>query len=587
VLWAADGDRLTPIPAWALRSRRVATIRIWLSRWLPLALAAMEWAAAGLLTAALLPTCAAVALACARYLRHEDASPELFWILAISFAINVVGIRWDWNTIEVTPLWVYWALVPAFSHGWAHLYPPLHFAVLALVTAPAWLLMWLGRVGVNEGRAPLLFVNRAVSLVMAAGIVCAVYVSCRMVFGRRAALFAAALFALVAPFVFYAKLANVDVPYVFWASISLVFYLRILSPQRIHGPAREARPRDYAWFAATAMFAICTKDQAYGLYVLTPFVIVWEEWRRQPRERRSVTTAIFNRRIGVAILVGVAAFLICDNVIFNYRGFITHVQMITGAGSQAYQAFDATLAGRWDLFKLTVDLSQQAMGWPFFVASVSGAALALLNPIYRRAAIWLLVPIVSYYFTFIDVVLYNYDRFMLLECVILALFGGFALAQLTAAGAAFRWRAAVAGAAFAYTLIYSATVDVLMVRDSRYDVEHWFAARLGPDDTMGIDILEDYLPRVPQTVSTPTVAELQALQPSFAMLNVDYMRGVPRDTLRGTDRTTRTERARISPRVSHQDALAVAVASRCAPRSDGAAPRRACVHDAQERQSHN
>ena len=45
--------------------------------------------------------------------------------------------------------------------------------------------------------------------------------------------------------------------------------------------------RDFVGFAACGMLAICTKDQAYGLYLLTPFAIVERIWRRQSRGGRA------------------------------------------------------------------------------------------------------------------------------------------------------------------------------------------------------------------------------------------------------------------------------------------------------------
>ncbi len=47
-------------------------------------------------------------------------------------------------------------------------------------------------------------------------------------------------------------------------------------------------------------------------------------------------------------------------------------------------------------------------------------------------AIWLLVPIASYYLGFINVILYNYDRFVLPMCFVLAIFGGLACDRLLA-----------------------------------------------------------------------------------------------------------------------------------------------------------
>ena len=62
----------------------------------------------------------------------------------------------------------------------------------------------------------------------------------------------------------------------------MVFYLQLLETGRL---------RDYMLFAAAATLSVCTKDQAYGLYLLLPLVIVEQIWhtnRAAPRPWRAV-----------------------------------------------------------------------------------------------------------------------------------------------------------------------------------------------------------------------------------------------------------------------------------------------------------
>ena len=72
----------------------------------------------------------------------------------------------------------------------------------------------------------LTLISRLVSIAAGAGTLLAIYACGARTFGKRAGIFAAAMFALVTPFVYYAKTANLDVPYLFWFALSLVFYLR-------------------------------------------------------------------------------------------------------------------------------------------------------------------------------------------------------------------------------------------------------------------------------------------------------------------------------------------------------------------------
>ena len=123
-------------------------------------------------------------------------------------------------------MYVFEALSRHFSHGWSDAYPPVHFYLLGMAASPLLLLNALDRI-TFDGAAYTLFVviARLVSIVMAAGIVAAACVCGTRAFGRRAGLIAAALVAVTTPFVYNAKTANVDVPYLFWLAMSMVCYL--------------------------------------------------------------------------------------------------------------------------------------------------------------------------------------------------------------------------------------------------------------------------------------------------------------------------------------------------------------------------
>jgi hypothetical protein len=334
------------------------------------------------------------------------------------------------------------------------------------------------------------------------------------------------MFALVTPFVYYAKTANLDAPYLFWFAISLVFYLRAL---------RHRSMRDFIVFAACGTLAICTKDQAYGLYLLMPFALVERIWRdhRHRGLRQPLLRAVFDRRMVLSALVMLVLFVCIHDLFFNLHGFLDHVRLITGPASQTYRDFEPTLRGRIALLRLTVDILRMAWGWPMLLISAAGMALALAGQTSRRAAVWLALPVVSYYAGFIDVVLYNYDRFMLPVCLILSLFGGLALDRwLSERLRVWSWRTAAASAAFACTLLYAATVDVAMLGDSRYTMERWLTSHLTSVDVVGYVFPEQYYPRFERLNHSEitSVGALRQAQPSYFLLNAEYARAEPPET---------------------------------------------------------
>ena len=277
----------------------------------------------------------------------------------------------------------------------------------------------------------------------------------------------------------------------FWFALSLVFYLRLLE---------EQRTLDYVLFATMAALSICTEDQACGLYVLTPLPILYEAWRagRRAGDPHPWRRALRSPGLGAGALAAVATFALVHNFAFNLTGFIAHVHYILGPASSPYRLYPATLGGRLTLLADTVRQALISFGWPLFAAAAAGVVLAAVRADRRRLLFWLGVPVVSYYLTFLNVVLHTFDRFLLPVALILALFAGGFLDWLLAraAGGWRRWAAVAVGGVFGYTLLYSATVDVMMVRDSRYTVERWLHREAPADARIGTMELPQYLPRL-------------------------------------------------------------------------------------------
>lgn len=449
-------------------------------------------------------------------------------LLAVTALVGVAGITWGlpgqgWALDEVTPVSLLAGLDRHFSHGWSDKYPPAHYYLLSFVTAPLLLWRWLDPVGFSSGSGHLLLflIFRTVSVLMSVWIVLSVYLCGRYFYEPWPSLVAAALVAFTMPFVYYAKLANVDVPYVFWFSLSLLSFLRVvIDDARIH----------YVVFGLTATLAICTKDQAYGLYVLPALAIAWTAYRRAPG--RSVVEQIKNftrhRHLLMGIGLSVIVFALCHNLVFNFSGFMSHVTFITGGGAASYRMFEPTISGQLALWRATWMLLRLSFGWPAFMLCVAGLALLPLerDPRARRLW-WVLLPAISYYATFLMAVGYTYDRFLLPICLVMALLGGFAAARLERALSQRRVAARVVPAAVVlYTLAYGLGVNAAMLKDSRYTVEDWLRAHARAGSTIGLVGPVQYAPRVDGFLSfffDPTTGWILAKMPDYIVVNEDYV----------------------------------------------------------------
>jgi PA14 domain/Dolichyl-phosphate-mannose-protein mannosyltransferase len=535
LLWARGDAPLEPIPSWALFPRRAEFARLLTGIVIRRAAPVAFWLWIGTLVfigglSLLHPAARAFEI-----LNADRSLAALASIVTGSCILNAIGIWWGlpslWVGDEVIPVSELTAIAQRFSNGWFDRYPPLHFELLGVVFSP-----WLVAASHGWIHAPddvhlitLVLLSRFLSVAAGAGTLIAIYLCGSRAFGRRAGILGAAMMALVTPFVFYSKTANVEAPYVFWFALSLVFFVRWL---------RSYASRDAVLFALAATLAVCTKDQAYGLYLTAPFVMIFAVWQRNRARQRSmaVVRAVLDAQLWMAAAGAVAIFALVHNVAFNPSGFMAHLRDIT-TSRLGYRMVESTLAGRLELLRLTLDLNLRSWGWPFWIVTLAGVIVAFKEPESRRVAVCLALVIASYYVGFINVILYNYDRFLVPICVVQAMFGGVALDRfLSPSTRSVRpLRVALVASAFAYTFLYTATVDDLMVRDSRYTVERWLDGHVGADDQIGTVFPGIVQPRLGhfRKIDIGTLETLQRWAPAFFVLNADYARSTPPDTPAG------------------------------------------------------
>ncbi|HZF12411.1 MAG TPA: hypothetical protein VFE33_26785, partial [Thermoanaerobaculia bacterium] len=106
----------------------------------------------------------------------------------------------------------------------------------------------------------------------------------------------------------------------------------------------------------------------------------------------------------------------------------------------------------------------------------------------------LFLLVVSYYVTFLNLILFTYDRYVLPVALLLAFFGGRTLGALLAPRApesrrpALRWAAvALASLVGIYSVLYASSVDFRLLADSRYFVESWLEQRgVKPEQVLAV-----------------------------------------------------------------------------------------------------
>lgn len=486
--------------------------RTFVARFAPLALPALSL---------LLLVAAAAAFARRLFVdQTRQMKTASFLLLTLVGGIFATGMWWGlpddggWAVDEITPGEVATAVESRFSGGWATIYPPFHYAVLTMVTAPFHIAAAFGMADISDVRVAtqMFLITRGLSVLMGVGIVVLVFCHAREISGRRAAFFAAATVATALPLTYYAKTANVDVPTIFWLTLSLLFYSRAFA---------RGRPSDFYLFTVAGVAAICTKDQTYGYFVLPAayMAIAAVMYRRTPRPGVPPIRVL----VWMAALAA-SGLLLLYNIPFNPSGFAEHVRIITGPGSQNYRMYPGTPAGQMRLLGTTLWELGQAMGWPMFAASVCGvvSALRIRNGPIR----WLILPVVSYYVTLIAVVGYHYDRFFLGTIVVFGIAAGWWIDRWTRDGVP--WRS-LRMAALAVAVVYGAgrvlALDAMMVRDSRYEVENWLVEHAAPNERIAAVGFSVYLPRASKVFWTPLDQNLESLEadkPDLVVINAAF-----------------------------------------------------------------
>jgi hypothetical protein len=275
------------------------------------------------------------------------------------------------------------------------------------------------------------------------------------------------------------------------------------------------------------MLAVCTKDQAYGLFGLPALGLAVRAYGRAPGRSTGEKAMALVRapHIWQSIVAGIGTFVLAHNLLFNLQGFESHLRFIQNEGSVQFRMFPMTPSGVWQLWQATWMLIRISMGWPMFVVLLAGIALSLVP--FQRRLWWLMLPAISYFSTFLAVTGFTYDRFLLPVLMVLALFVGFAAERVEALVP--RAATAVRVATFAvlaYSVVYVAAVDVAMLRDSRYDVEAWLRTNVAPGSRIGLMGGPEHVPRIDDFVSQflrPTRDDLDSTTFDYIVVNLDWM----------------------------------------------------------------
>lgn len=429
----------------------------------------------------------------------------------MSLGLHAWGVRYGlpnvytWAQDEVIPAEVLDGMRLRFSDGWSSRYPPLHYGLLALAYAPVRVVSPPVAVGhASETYERLFVAGRLLSLAMGLGTLLLLHACGVETLGPAAAPFAALCLALSPTFAYYAAFANLDVPYLFWFALALLFVLRFLRT-RTTGTLLIA--------AAAAALSVGTKDQAYALFALLPLAVVKAIAQDAPPRG-----LLRDERLWLPLLAAAVVLAAAHNLVFNAGGFARHVELITGDASRDYRMFDAGPGGQARLMALALRLVVFVLGEPAALLALLGLALAWRAR--ERLLLATLLPLVSAQLFFLGVVGYAYDRFLLPHAFVLALFAARAFAELGRAA-----RALALVAVLGYGLVRCVSLELLFQQDARYAVERWFQANVPRHSRIAVLGTLEYMPRLhgfDWKQRTELERAVAGMNPDYVVVNADY-----------------------------------------------------------------
>ncbi len=328
-----------------------------------------------------------------------------------------------------------------------------------------------------------------VTVLMAVGIVLAMFGTGLVLKNRRTGVLAA-LFAMTSfPMFYYARTGNVDVPMLFFAALTLMMLARCV--------ALGFTVHRSIWMGAFGGFALGTKEQVLGMFLVIPIVFLMACWREYEGRWKSLGFWKFPMVAGLSSFIALG---LGSGMFVDPSRYFAHVEFLRDrmdviAKGEVYLPFVFPFgwAENADYLYHLVGLLQSMITLPGLLLGVGGVAFLFLR---RSSAVWFAI-IAAAYFLF---AFYSFRSPQMRYFIPLTFLLALPAASLVEAAWAHRNPAVrwgfmlVAVAVIAVNLLRGAGLTYEMIEDSRYQAASWLTERLVPGDTVEYFGPRDKLP---------------------------------------------------------------------------------------------
>ncbi len=257
----------------------------------------------------------------------------------------------------------------------------------------------------------LIIVSRVISSFMAAATILSLTKLHFKEFDKASQYFAMILVAGSGVFTYYARVGTVDVPYLFWWAISLVYLSFYIFDY-------TATIKAIVMSAIFSALSIGTKDQAAGLVLGSGLIILLI----QPESGTTPLTR-FRHALLFALVTLVAYTIVA--VLPQPMRWMNHLRhwTLSSAAITDYIQFDNSFQGHINLLRATVYRLAHVISPVGIAFAVIGLLILIGSHSYRLIA-FLLIPIISYYALIIFNIRFVYERFLLPVAFLLVILAG-------------------------------------------------------------------------------------------------------------------------------------------------------------------
>ena len=154
-------------------------------------------------------------------------------------------------------------------------------------------------------------------MLMSAGIVVSAFLTAKTLWGLTAGTIAAVFVMLMYPMFYYGRTSHVDVPALFWTSLALLVFARVLK--------EGLSVRRAIWFGLLAGLAVATKDQSYGILLCLPLAVLPGSFRAAREQGLTDFWSRWKGSVGHGVAVSAMVYGVASGFLLGPAKFFWHV----------------------------------------------------------------------------------------------------------------------------------------------------------------------------------------------------------------------------------------------------------------------